>query len=352
MGVLAPKLALITALTVLVESPPAGLHRAAFLGQVDELLAEIARGADINGKSAHDWTPLHWAAIGGKEDAVRLLLEHGADPDSIGEFDLTPLHWAALRNHDRVIAVMTSRGAKTGAKNLYGMTPLHLAGTKAVVDALLDAGAKADQRDDLGLTPLFTVRTKEAGQTLMARGADIHTRARDGRSLFDMLLVNTMENTHGIILFGRRSSARLRDEEAQIAIRVMNVWPVDREQIDLHVETTGAIPADPPRIERLRPGQMATMSFRLRRNVDRPEGIYALAAQLKLKGEALDVFKLDLETSRTETPGDRGFSRLAGAQLRRAPSRHYELLLLAAPALVLLGWLWTRRYKLQAKTRK
>jgi ankyrin repeat protein len=339
----APQLALITVVTVIAESPPDGLHRAAYVGDLANLLAEISNGADVNARSTHDWTPLHWAAIGGNAEAARILLERGANPDAPAEFDLTPLHWAAIRGHDRVIEVMTSRGAKPDPKSLYGMTPLHLVSTKAVVDVLLDAGAKIDQRDDLGLTPLFTSRTKEAGQALMARGAEIHTRARDGRTLFDMLVVNTMEDSHGVILYGRRSSARLRGDETTISLRVLNVWPIDREKVQIHVETNGARATDPPLLQRLRPGQMATMSFELRRQPDRPEGTYPLAAQVTLKGEALGVFKLDLDTSRSETPGDRGFSRLGGAQLRRTASQHYQLLLLAAPVLVVIGWLWARR---------
>lgn len=332
-------------LTVLppMELPPERLHHAAYLGDRGTVLAELQAGAAVNAKSVHDWTPLHLAAIGAQAATAELLLEHGADPDARAEYDLTPLHWAVLRGHDAVAGILVSRGAKLGARSLYGMTPLHLVGTKAVVEVLAEGGARLDARDDLGLTPLFTSRTKEAGQALMARGADIHARARDGRTLFDMLVVNTMEETHGLLFYGRRSAGRLRGETADVDIRVINLWPVTRRRLSLHVETEAASAMDPPLLERLAPGEMATLTFRLERRADVQDGEYPLAAQVTLDGEALDVFKLDLDTSRHETPVDRGFSRLGGARIRTTPSKHYELFLLAVPLLVLAGWWWARR---------
>lgn len=325
-----------------IEPPSAPLARAAFLGQPEAVAAALAAGSPVDERGDHDWTPLHWAAIGGQAETARVLLEHGANPDALGQFDLTPLHWAALGGHDRVIAALASRGASLDAQNLYGMTPLHLAGTKAVVLALSEAGATLDARDDRGLTPLFTVRTKEAGQALLSRGADVHARANDGRVLFDMLVVNTMERD-GLILYGRRSSGRLREETSQVSIQLLNVSPMPVDQVELHVETAGATSLDPPRLQRLRPGELASVTFSLTRRPGLADGIFPMAAQVSARGKPLGVFDMELDTSRTETPGDRGMARLGHAQLRRAPSRAYQLFLLAVPVLVLAGWLVMRR---------
>ena len=341
-GATALAFALLNIVGAIVNPPSSPIHRASYLGQPDVVAEELARGAPIDAPSVYGWTPLHWAAIGDRPEVAQLLLEHGANPDARADYDLTPLHWASLRGHDRVIAVLASRGANLQAKNLYGMTALHLAGTEAVVAALAEAGAKLDVRDDAGLTPLFTARTKEAGQALLRRGADVNVHARDGRMLLDMLVVNTME-PRGLILYGRRSAGRLRGEFAEIPLQILNVGPVDVAQIGLHVETEAATALDPPRLEKLHPGQLATLSFGLNRRPGIAERVFPLVAQVSSRGVALGVFEMDVDTTRSETNTDRGMSRLSHAQLRATPSRHYQLALLAAPILVLAGWLFARR---------
>jgi len=335
-------LTLVLSLTIPADVSVSPLHRAASLGDKTVVEAALAAGVPVDSKAERDWTALHWAAMSGHVELAEFLLQHGANPDALGQFDMTPLHWAAMRGHDRVISVLAAHGAKLEARDLYGRTPLHLSGTEAVVSALAAAGAKLDQRDLQGLPPLFTSRSKEAGQALLARGANLNVRGNDGRSLFDMLVVNTME-PRGLILYGRRSSGRLRGEVAEVAIQVLNVFPSDLERIGLHVETEAASAVDPPPIARLRPGELTTMRFTLNRRPGLADGVFPMAAQVSLGGEALGVFAMELDTNRDETPGDRGMARLGGAQLRSTPSRYYQLLLLAVPVLVLGGWLLVRR---------
>jgi hypothetical protein len=279
------------------DAPSPALHRAAFLGELGSLAAELSRGAAVNEPAEREWTPLHWAAIGGQAQAARLLLTKGANPDARGQFDLTPLHWAALRGHDEVVTVLASQGANLEARSLSGMTALHLAGSAAVVAALAQAGAKLDQRDVEGLTPLFTVRSKEAGQALLKRGADLHCRARDGRTLFDMLVVNTLEAS-GLIVYGRRSSGRLRSEEAQVELRVLNVWPRPIEGLAVRGSTEAAAVTVPPVIDRLAPGQLGSVALQLRREAKVAEGVYPLVMTVSVAGRQIGTFEIELDTSR------------------------------------------------------
>lgn len=342
MWVVAHNLALTLLLAVPMEPSLSPLCRAAYSGDKPAVEAALAADVPVDSKAERDWTALHCAAIGGQAEVAELLLKHGANPDARGQFDMTPLHWATLRGHDQVISVLASRGAKLEARDIYGRTPLHLSGTEAVVSALATAGAKLDQRDLRGFPPLFTARTKEAGQALLARGANLNVRADDGRSLFDMLVVNTME-PQGLILFGRRSAGRLRGEKAELEIQIGSVFPVELEQLSLRVETEAASSVDPPVLPRLRPGELTAVRFALERRPGFAEGVFPMAAQVTMRGTPVGVFAMELDTSRNETPGDRGMARLGGAQLRSTPSRHYQLLLLAVPVVILAGWWFVRR---------
>ena len=322
--------------------PPLPVHRAAWEGARDALVAALADEGAVKAKDAREWTALHWAAIGGSADAAELLLSRGADPDARGQFDLTPLHWASLLGHDAVVRALAARGARLEARSLHGQTPLHLAGTEGVVVALAEAGAKLEQRDDQGLTPLFTVRSKEAGQALLKRGADLHARARDGRTLFDMLVVNTLE-PHGLALFGRRSAGRLRGDEATVSLQLLNVSAVPLEQVQVRAETDAAQVSVPPPVATLAPGQLATVALTLRRAPKAAEDVYPLVAMVSAGGRQLGTFELEVDNGRTETPADLGMVRLGQAKVQPTASRAWELLLLAVPVLVLAGWLLARR---------
>lgn len=325
-----------------LDEPPEPLLRAAFLGDVAALDAELAKGTPTELKGARDWTALHWAVLGGQAEAARRLLERGADPDARGQFDMTPLHWASMRGEEAVLAVLLSRGARLEARNLYGMTPLHEAANERIVALLADAGAKLDQREDTGLTPLFTSRTKEVGQGLLKRGADLHARAKDGRTLFDMLVVNTLEPS-GLMLYGRRSAGRLRGDEAHVPIFVRNVWPVPVERVAFSAESEAAKASTPPELVQLAPGQLASATFTLTRRAETPEGNYPLLVTVAVKGAKVGAFELEIDNSRSETPADRGMVRLAQARLKSTGSNWYYVAFLAVPLLVLGGWWLAQR---------
>lgn len=323
-------------------APEVPVLRAAFAGDRAALEAALARDGAAQEKDAREWTALHWAAIGDRPEAVELLLARGADPNARGQYDMTPLHWAALLGHDGAVRALAARGAGLEARTIYGMTPLHLAGTEAVVAALAEAGAKLEQRDNAGLTPLFTARSKEAGQALLGRGADLHARARDGRTLFDMLVVNTLEQ-HGLILYGRRSGGRLKDDRTRVELQLFNVSAAPIDEVAVRAESEAATATVPPALAKLLPGQLATVAFELSRRPEVKEGTYPLVATVSVRGQRLGIFELELDNSRTESPADQGFVRLGEARLKATPSRAWEALLLVVPALILGVWLLARR---------
>ncbi len=159
----------------------ASLHRAAWQGDVERVMREVKRGADVNGYDERGETPLISALKGwyygpsvrlgpfilkvqapvkvnGWELVVRYLLSHGADPnlrEGYGD-SLCPLHWA-VRIGERAVKLLLRYGADPECRASGGISPLHYAafyGSVDVIKSLLKAGADVNGRDDEGRTLL------------------------------------------------------------------------------------------------------------------------------------------------------------------------------------------------------
>ncbi|MFC1652087.1 ankyrin repeat domain-containing protein [Planctomycetota bacterium] len=181
------------------------LNKVAFFGQLEEVKALVAKGANVNEKDACGYSPLHCAICGrhtklvifliesgtdinaqvdngrfplfyADRDIAKLLVAKGADvklKDKMGE---SVLHWAVNRNNHQgdieLINLYLSHGADVNAKaysnctEWEGWTPAHVAcrnGNKAVVEMLISHGANLIAKTDKGQTP--TSLAKEKGYT-------------------------------------------------------------------------------------------------------------------------------------------------------------------------------------------
>ena len=70
---------------------------------------------------------LNEAASEGDVAAVTQLLDRGADPNGLSENEFTPLNLAALMGHHEVVRLLLSRGADPNARNEDGQTHQDLA---------------------------------------------------------------------------------------------------------------------------------------------------------------------------------------------------------------------------------
>lgn len=84
-------------------SPDNALRRAASLGDVAEVRAALARGADVHGADARGRNALMLAAQRGDAGLVRLLLEAGADPARTDRDGLTAADLARLAGHEATV---------------------------------------------------------------------------------------------------------------------------------------------------------------------------------------------------------------------------------------------------------
>lgn len=138
-------------------NPEAKLHRAAFLGRIDEMKTLIDQGMDVN-KVVDGETPFHRAVKGGQVDAMTLLVEKGADvqaKDSKGR-DAWDLVWNEHQNfigdRDALAMAFLLQHGYEGRIDL--MEAAAKADSALLIKTLVDQGANVAEVDDFGWTPL------------------------------------------------------------------------------------------------------------------------------------------------------------------------------------------------------
>ena len=90
-----------------------GLLQATEAGDIVQMAALLAKGAEVNARNAYGWTPLHVAAAGGDPAVIALLLQHGADVHSQSHIGTTPLDNATTRGGRKaVIDLLLAHGAR------------------------------------------------------------------------------------------------------------------------------------------------------------------------------------------------------------------------------------------------
>ena len=174
---------------------------AAMRGDLAEVRALIADGADVNAAQGDGMTALHWAASNRDPGLARALLEAGADVGAgtrIGHY--TPLHVAAQAGAGEVVEILLGAGAGPEKPITAGggARPLHLAaasGDVRAVAALVAAGADVDATEESwGQTPLIFAAAKgrtTVVRTLLEAGSDpaVHTQVMDvtERAVYDRI---------------------------------------------------------------------------------------------------------------------------------------------------------------------
>ena len=149
--------------------------------------ALLAKGADPNRVDPRDgegMAPLHRAVVNGDEcEPIALaLLASGARVDGRSHpGGLTPLHLAVRSGHDALARLLISRGADVNSRARDGRTPLHLAaagGHESAVKLLLDHRADRRAKNKEFLTPDY-----EAARAAHAGVVDLILGPRDARGV-------------------------------------------------------------------------------------------------------------------------------------------------------------------------
>jgi len=158
------------------------LVEAAQKGDVDEVMALLNEGVDVNAVVRGDGTALLVAARHGRTDLVRLLLDRGADANIGVEGDGNPLIMAASRGHRDIVTMLLDRGADVNAAVPGDGNALIMAGRHGQLDLvtlLLDRGAVIDQvvpGDENALITASGAGYLDVVRLLVGRGANVNAR--------------------------------------------------------------------------------------------------------------------------------------------------------------------------------
>ncbi|WP_431112204.1 ankyrin repeat domain-containing protein [Variovorax paradoxus] len=172
----------------------AGLHRAAWLGDLPKLKSLIASGANLDARDARGRTPLHVAAHARQREAVTLLAKAGANLDALEDDRYDAVTIASVADDVPTLALLLSLGASARqVTSRYDGTALiaaaHL-GHDEVVRQLIAAGAPLDHVNNLHWTAAIEAvvlgdggpRHQRTLAALVGAGANLQLADRQGNT--------------------------------------------------------------------------------------------------------------------------------------------------------------------------
>ncbi len=116
-------LCLVVVSTASAGTPDNKLIEAAKDGNMHNVRALLAKGADVNAKDNHQGaTALMFAADYGHADVVRALLARGAHVNAKDSDGITALMFAAWKGHADIVRALLAKGADVNAKANNGRT--------------------------------------------------------------------------------------------------------------------------------------------------------------------------------------------------------------------------------------
>lgn len=174
-----------------VPPPDPSLHplfKAVKEGRLDQVKALIAKGADVNIRTATGSTPLMYAADGNQLAIARFLLKLGADVNAKNGTNNTALIYASIKGHVDIVTELLRKKADVNVKNISKADALIYAvvGKKTeIADILLKNGASVTDKYDGGKTALLMAASDgnlDIAKLLLAYKADVNAVDRDEMS--------------------------------------------------------------------------------------------------------------------------------------------------------------------------
>ena len=192
------------------EAAQTSLHLAAEKGNVEEIKALIANGADINAIDERGNTSLHLAALKGHAVIAKMLISSGADVNakrnSLGD---TPLHLAVMLSPNLdLINTLIAAGADVNAKDNKGYTPLHTAATGTKLQ-ILEMASDTTKKDIQEVTENYVDILKR----LIAAGSDVNAKDNNGKTPLDIAEENNRTRALASFLRTQMKSNDANDSE-------------------------------------------------------------------------------------------------------------------------------------------
>jgi len=156
--------------------------RSAEQGDTKALPLFFEAGIDINARNSGGYTALMAAAKNGQAEIVNKLLEQKANVDVQGYNGLTALMLAAENNHLSIVKALLAKNADPNLQDNSGWTALMKAVYRGNTDCVVAIADRSRQEINRGLLVAALMGHKDTAKALLNRGAEIDTRADDGRT--------------------------------------------------------------------------------------------------------------------------------------------------------------------------
>jgi ankyrin repeat protein len=156
--------------------------RSAEQGDKKALPLFFEAGIDINARNNGGYTALMAAAKNGQAEIVNKLLEQKANVDVQGYNGWTALMLAAENNQLSIVKALLAKNADPNLQDNSGWTALMKAVYQGNTDCVVAIADRSRQEVNRGLLVAALMDHKDTAKALLDRGAEIDTRADDGRT--------------------------------------------------------------------------------------------------------------------------------------------------------------------------
>jgi ankyrin repeat protein len=156
--------------------------RSAERGDTKALLLFFEAGIDVNAQNSGGYTALMAGAKNGQVDVISKLLEQKANVNVQGYNGLTALMLAAENNQLTIVKALLAKSADPNLQDNNGWTALMKAVYRGNTDCVVAIADRSRQEVNRGLLVAALMSHKETAKALLDRGAEIDSRAEDGRT--------------------------------------------------------------------------------------------------------------------------------------------------------------------------
>ena len=212
-------------------------------GHLPAVKALIQAGADVNLKDElNQATALMWAVRKGDKNPVRqtasieqkyeigdLLIASKAEVNAKNRWGGTALQWATDAKNLRMVKALIAAGADVNIGDEAGLTPLMVAANYEgpdfleMVKLMINAGAKVDVQDETGMTALMKAAMNhhkpETIRYLVSKGADINAKTLQGETAL-MIASRTARSEVVAYLIEAGADLKAKNEKGQTAMAV------------------------------------------------------------------------------------------------------------------------------------